>query len=205
ELMLEVNEGAATWGAGTSASTLAKKISVVPLGLDMERYQEIDPLERGARGVDASKLRIAMLGRLQEIKGIGKALHAAAALKARGVDFQLNIGGTGEYEAAAQKLIEELDLQQQVQLEGRIEPLVLSSWLSNHDLFLFPDLTQPAFGLVALEAMRYGLPVVAANVGAVPEVVTESCGWLYSPWDINGLAGLLMHLADNPDEIRRKA
>jgi glycosyltransferase involved in cell wall biosynthesis len=205
ELMLEVNEGASTYAAGTSATLVANKISVVPLGLDMERYQETSPVERGARGVGASTLRIAMLGRLQEIKGIGNALHAAAALKARGVDFQLSIGGTGEYEAAAQKLIEELDLQQQVQLEGRIEPMVLSSWLSSHDLFLFPDLTQPAFGLVALEAMRYGLPVVAANVGALPEVVIESCGWLYSPWDINGLAGLLMHLADNPDEIRLKA
>lgn len=205
ELMFEGMERCqgSAFKRGKAAAALAQKIFVVPLGLDKERYPA--PLATGKRSEGDQLLKICLLGRLQQVKGIGQAIEAAAALKVRGVNFQMDIGGAGEFEAEARKRISALKLDHHVRLEGRIDPADLASWFHMHDLFLFPDITQPAFGLVALEAMMYGLPVVAARVGAVPEVVTDNCGWLYDPWDVNELAGLLMNLADNPAEIRQKA
>lgn len=180
----------------------SRRVAVVPLGIDTSRY--LGPMRRELQ-LAPHTLRICMLGRLQKIKGIKIALEAAQILAERGIDFKLSIGGTGSYREEAERHIQRYRLQGRVMLCGRIEPADLPAFFARHSLFLFPDLTQPAFGLVSVEAMYYGLPVVAARVGAVPEVVGESCGWLYDPWSADELAALLGHLAANPEEIIQKA
>jgi len=180
----------------------ADRVTVVPLGIDKSRYLAPVP----SRPTTSScPLRICMLGRLQKIKGIEIALEAAQILAERGRDFELSVGGTGNFQDAAKRQIIERGLQGRVKLCGRIEPADLPAFFADHSVFLFPDLTQPAFGLVAVEAMYYGLPVVAARVGAVPEVVGESCGWLYDAWSARELAALLERLAGKPEEITQKA
>jgi len=191
---------------------LRERIHLVPLGLDNGRYpkSEAGVHEQDARATvgcaapgtgqtnavcipaeTSRPLRIALLGRLQEIKGLRIAVEAAEMLRLRGVPFEMRIAGGGEYESPLRRMIAERRLEGCVHLLGRIADSDLPEFLSTSDVFLFPDLTQPAFGLVALEAMHYGLPVVAARSGAIPEVVEDTCGWLYDPWDVQGLAALL--------------
>jgi L-malate glycosyltransferase len=65
----------------------------------------------------------------------------------------------------------------------RIEELI-----SVCDLFLLPS-TQESFGLAALEAMASGVPVVASNIGGIPEVVQDGVnGYLFNPYDVDGMA-----------------
>ncbi len=199
---LRLSNGGGT-ADGEKAAELARKIHVVPLGIDPERY----PVA-GASGVgdvrDNAVFKICILGRLQKIKGVEHAILAACALSARDVNFHLTIGGSGDFTHEAKQLVSDLGLNEHVFFVGRVEPCDLSNFFVAHDVFLLPDLSQPAFGLVAVEAMQYGLPVVAANVGAVSEVVGE-CGWFYDAWDVTELAGLLAHLADHPEEVAQKA
>lgn len=192
------------WETGDSA--VVEKTFVVPLGLDFSRYPNLPgSAAGGGAGRDDRKVfRIAMLGRLQRIKGVEIAIRVAEQLRLRGVDFELNIAGSGEFEEEARGLIQELDLTGNVWLRGRVDPNDMQEFLTSHDVFLFPDLTQPAFGLVAVEAMACGLPVVAARSGAIPEVVSAECGWLYDAWDVSGLAGLLHEISECREEVDLK-
>lgn len=168
---------------------LREKTSVIPLGIDWSRYGAVPaPPER------EGPLGIALLGRLQEMKGIGVALDAASVLAQRGADFRMRIGGAGEYAPVLKQRIASDLLKNRVTYHGRIPDEELAGFLGSNDVFLFPDLTQPAFGLVAVEAMRCGLPVVAARSGAIPEVVTPEVGWLYEPWNVHELANVLERL-----------
>jgi glycosyltransferase involved in cell wall biosynthesis len=70
------------------------------------------------------------------------------------------------------------------------------------DLFVLPSKTPEPFGIVALEAMACGLPIVATNAGGVLDFVNESCGWLVRPNDSDDLAAVIKE-ALSCDRIRR--
>ena len=94
--------------------------------------------------------------------------------------------GDGPDRARAEARCRELDLTQDVVFLGKvknpIEPLLIS------DLLLLPSETE-SFGLVALEAMAAGVPVVSSNVGGLPEVnVQEETGFLRDVGDVEGMA-----------------
>jgi glycosyltransferase involved in cell wall biosynthesis len=136
---------------------------------------------------------------------VGVALEAARLLRERGVAFRMVIGGGGEYEAGAREEIARGNLDDVVELAGTIAPEEVSGFFSRADAFIFPDLTQPAFGLVAVEAMLHGLPVIAARSGAIPEVVDDVTGWIYQRRSSAELATIMERLARSPEEIRLKA
>lgn len=186
------------------ADGASARIVVCELGIDVKRYPE-PTIERVAAYCRGDALRVCMLGRLQKIKGIEQALRAIEMLAARGVNVRLSVAGTGDYAAEAKRWVASRDLGACITFVGRVEPEDFGNFLVGHHLFLFPDLTQPAFGLVSVEAMRYGLPVVAARVGAVPEVVADGCGWLYDAWDYAQMADMLEMISNNPDELALKA
>lgn len=68
------------------------------------------------------------------------------------------------------------------------------------DVFLFPSHNE-SFGLVSIEAMRAGLPVIATNVGSLPEIVEPGSGFLYPPGDIEKLAGHMSYFIKNKEKI----
>jgi glycosyltransferase involved in cell wall biosynthesis len=176
------------------------KLALVPLGIDPERYPAG---ERPARPDDIPRLGI--LGRLQRMKGVEVALRSAEQLRHRGVLFRMVIAGTGDYANALQAEVQRLGLQDHVELRGRLDSdEAVRDFFQSTDVLLFPDLTQPAFGLVAVEAMHYGVPVVGARSGAIPEVVTEDVGWLYDGWNAGELSALLAGILRDPVVLARK-
>ncbi len=185
-------------------SGLASRIRVVPLGIAAGRYQFPAPAARPARGTGAP-LVVAMLGRLQRIKGVEVAIRALAGARGAGAHLRLVVGGEGGDSEAMRALAESLGVADDVEFRGRVPQEGLSRFFGGADVFLFPDLTQPAFGLVAVEAMAHGLPVIGARSGAIPEVVTGETGWIYDPWSTDELASLLVRLASAPDEVAARA
>jgi glycosyltransferase involved in cell wall biosynthesis len=181
---------------------LAPKIRRVCLGLEPSRYSPPDKAAAAATGFNP--FTIALLGRTQEMKGIPEALAAAYRLRSRGIPFRMKIGGPPDSSGWFDSAMRLGWLYECVRLCGTIPPEKLSAFLSDADVFLFPDRTQPAFGLVSLEAMLHGLPVVAARSGAIPEVVNDEVGWFFTPWSAQELTALLERLSRNPAEVHKK-
>jgi glycosyltransferase involved in cell wall biosynthesis len=92
-----------------------------------------------------------------------------------------------------------------VLLTGRVDEAALEAWYRHASIFLFPSLTE-GFGYPPLEAMRRGVPVVAANAGALPEVLGDAAGY-HDPRDSVGLVSEIEKvLGDDTlrlDRIRR--
>lgn len=125
-------------------------------------------------------------------KGQIDLLRAALKLKQRGENrFRLVLCGQvfdARYEQALKNFVRENGLENEVVFRGAVFGAEKEAALDEADVFLFPSRNE-SFGLVALEAMRAGLPVVAAETGSLGEIVAPGAGFLYPPGDIEQLAG----------------
>lgn len=178
------------------------KTHVVPLG--------IAPSPAIASGHDdahglwpASGLRLLAVGRLSYYKGFDVLLHALAAAPAA----QLLLIGTGECEAALRRLAGELRVEERVRFAGHADDALLTRAYAHADAFCLPSIDRAeAFGLVLLEAMRAGLPVIASNIrgSGVGHVVRHGeTGLLVPPRDATAMAAAIAELAASA-ELRRR-
>jgi glycosyltransferase involved in cell wall biosynthesis len=174
------------------------KLVTVRYGLDTlpSAASEVTPHELGVRPDVPLLLAI---GRLIPQKDHATLLRAFAAVRAVHPEAVLAILGAGPLEADTRRLVSDLRLDDAVLLPGRIET---RDWLERADVFVHTSRWE-GFGIVLLEAMIAGLPVVATRVSAVPEVVADGLtGVLVEPGDVAGLSTALSHLLDDPDHAR---
>jgi glycogen synthase len=142
------------------------------------------------------------VGRISEQKGIFQLLEAARGLPA-GVQLVL---------CASSPDTPELLARLEAAVAGRPEIRWINAMLpvpevvqlySHAAVFVCPSIYEP-FGLINLEAMACGTPVVASRVGGIPEVVVDGeTGWLVAPGDPAELGGALRHALDDPERARR--
>lgn len=103
--------------------------------------------------------------------------------------------GDGPEKANAEELCRELGVERHALFVGNQD--IMEELLPQADVFLLPS-RQESFGLVALEAMSAGVPVVASNVGGLPEVVVDGqTGFLHEPDDEEGQARSVLRLIEN--------
>ncbi len=88
-----------------------------------------------------------------------------------------------------------------VVLTGRVSQATLEAWYRHASIFLFPSLTE-GFGYPPLEAMQRGIPVVAANAGALPEVLGDAAGY-HDPNDSAALVSEIERVL-NDDALRQE-
>ncbi len=154
----------------------------------------IDPLPRAGR--TALGKTVVYMGRLSEEKGIGTILDAAALLP--GVPFRLV--GSGPLEdtlpgAARERGLDNVEVRGFVGGEARFEAL------EDALCAIVPSLVYEQFGMAALEAYAYELPVIATKMGALRHIVEEGrTGLLIPPGDAEALAAAIRQLADNPEQ-----
>ncbi|QBB71368.1 glycosyltransferase [Pseudolysobacter antarcticus] len=144
-------------------------------------------------------LRLLAVGRLAYYKGHDILLHALAKTPAA----VLLLVGSGERKAALKKLAQDIGIAARVRFAGAIDDAELAAAYASADVFCLPSIERSeAFGLVLLEAMRAGLPVVASAIpgSGVSHVVRDGeTGLLVTPGNADVLASALSRLQEDSD------
>ena len=177
----------------------AGKMAVVPEPIELERWTALfaaaTPRPRGGP-------TILCVARMYPRKRIGDLLEAAAFLRPRIPGVRVRIVGKGPEWGDAVRLHGTLGLGETVALLGDVSRDRLAQEYVSADFFCMPSL-QESFGIVFLEAMAAGLPVVACRAAAIPEVVEDGVtGLLVPPRDPEGLARALEALIADPERAR---
>jgi len=117
----------------------------------------------------SKKVRLGCISRLVPQKNLPLLLQAARNLTdMNDFDFSLKVLGNGPLEASLNKLCKTLEIQEFVSFDGKLEDVSL--FYNELDLFVLTS-NYEGFGLVLLEAMQFGVPIVARNISAIPEVL----------------------------------
>ena len=162
-----------------------------------------EPLRTEARlllGLPQMTPVLLCVARLAAEKGVEVFLNACAMLRTEGVSPHILFVGEGTLRKKLQSLTQELGLSECVQWLGyQSAPGV---WMRAADLLVLPSAEEP-FGLVLLEAMSRGVPVIAAAAGGPLEIVDATCGLLFKPGDGRDLAAKIHQLLADPHELRQ--
>jgi len=174
------------------------KIKVVFNGLSREIFpmseNELQNI-KDKYGVPDKKV-ILFVGNIQERKGIGNLIEAFKLISEK-VDSVLVIVGSGRSDAYI-ATIERLGVRSNVIFTGRVDDKDLIGFYHIADVFVLPSLLE-GFGLVILEAMAAGKPIIASNSGGIPEIVESGVhGDLVEPGDYHSFAiSILKYLTDD--------
>lgn len=152
------------------------------------------------RGHDGDGCRLLFVGTYGERKGSSQLLDAVARTRADGLDVRLSLVGQEERSGEEQALrtrIRELGLDAHVEILPPVPAEELARHYAAADAFCLPS-RREGLPMALLEAMAFGLPVVASRVGGIPEVVDDASGLLVEPGDVAALTAAIGRLASDP-------
>ena len=170
------------------------KSVVIPFGIELEPYLAI---QRPAATPQSARPLILAVGRLAYYKGFHYLIEAMQKVPAA----RLAIVGEGPERAQLEARIAERGLGSRVELCGRLADPALLDWYRRADIFCLPSCERSeAFGLVQLEAMGAGLPVVSTDLPTGMRAINrhEVTGLVAPPHDAGALATALARLAADP-------
>jgi len=181
------------------------RIAVIPCGVDTELFTPGDPAAaRAALGLD-DRPRLLYVGRIAPIKGLQTLLDGMARLRADGRRAHLCIGGgdadepLNGHEGELRAQLGRLGLGDTVTFVGAQPQERLRTWYVAADASVLPSYYE-SFGMVALEAMACGSPVIASRVGGLQTTVRDRVtGVLVPDHDAAALADALARVLDDPD------
>lgn len=142
-------------------------------------------------------------GRLVKFKGLDYLLRAFAGLKSMvDVTIRLKIIGRGEERENLEALADELGIAEAVEFTGRISREEVSRGYREANCFVLPSLYE-AFGVVLIEAMASGLPVIATRSGGPEHIVENPCGYLTEPGNVDALRDSMAEMIRNYSSFRQ--
>ena len=145
--------------------------------------------------------QLIIVGRMQWFKGHYYALKSVASLVKLFPSLKLVVVGKGKDEVAIKKLAEDLQIYNSIEFVGFSNQVL--DLMHASDVVIVPSFGE-TFGLVVLEAMLAGRPVVAFDVAALNEIIHhEQTGLLAKPRDVEDLSLKIRHLLDHPEDSQR--
>jgi len=168
---------------------------IIPNGVDLERFTSAQPYEELRDGT----LNILFVGRFEERKGLIHLLKAYHRLRKRKVDARLLIIGDGPKRREYRRFVGLRGIRD-VEWLGRVSDDEKVRYFASADIFCAPNTGQESFGIVLLEAMAAGVPIVASDIHGFKRVVERNVqGLLVEPKNHRALAAALYALARDPD------
>jgi 1,2-diacylglycerol 3-alpha-glucosyltransferase len=177
-------------------------ITTIPTGIVMKPFREADGTAiRKERGWGNDTMLISV-GRLAKEKSFDTLLEAAAIVMHEHPDVRLAIIGGGLEDRSLKKLAQELGIADRVDFVGTVPYEEVPNYLKAADIFCFASTTETQ-GLVTMEAMAAGLPIVAVDATGTHDAVTNGKEGLLTENDSAGLAAAMNQIIDD-QELREK-
>jgi phosphatidylinositol alpha-mannosyltransferase len=182
------------------ARHLPLRASIVPNGVDLARFRPGVPR---LRRFDDGTPNILFVGRFDPRKGIPELLRACDEVARQGIPFRLIVVGDGRLRAEAERLAGGA-LRGRVHFEGRVGHDYLPEYYASADLFCSPARGGESFGMVLLEAMALGVPVIATDLPGHRSILRHGIdGVLVPRRDPAALAAAIRGMLAEPEERRR--
>ncbi len=178
--------------AATARRRLGGTYRIVPNGIDVRAFEEAEPRTDLGPG-----RKLLFVGRLQERKGFRNAVEAFERLARDHDDLRLVVAGEGRDRSAIAAL--PADVRVRVTMLGTVANRELPPVHRACDVFVAPNRGGESFGVILLEAMAAGLPVVACDIPGFDEVLTDDVdGLLVAPNDATALARAIARVLGDP-------
>ncbi|MFM7471843.1 MAG: glycosyltransferase [Nodosilinea sp.] len=157
-----------------------KPIALIPFGISLANLPPLKTPKTTSKG------RVLFLSRLHPVKGLKYLVEAWHSLQPD--DWELIIAGPDEagHQAEIEQLIDQLGITSSIRFVGAVSGNQKWQLYQSADLFVLPSLTE-SFGLVVVEALANGLPVITTQGTPWSQLETEGCGW----WIDGGVAALV--------------
>lgn len=153
----------------------AKKIRIIPMGIDTEKYSS---RTISALGRECHRKHIILnVGRLIDVKGTIYLIDAMSIVSRHFPDALLVIAGSGPEERSLLHRVQENGLNQKVKFLGTVRKDIIPFLYQSADVFVLPSINAEgkteALGVVLLEAMTFGCPVIGSDVGGIPDIIQD--------------------------------
>jgi glycosyltransferase involved in cell wall biosynthesis len=175
------------------------KIKIIPIGVDIDRF---GPISRQRIETEERKVLffLGLLDQFHKYKGLDYLLEALSIVKKRVPYVKLLVGGAGELLNYYQDMAIRLGLSDNVEFLGFISEDMLAHCYNRCDAFVLPSISskQEGFGIVLLEAMACGRPIISTDIVGVAEDVKRcNAGKIVGPKDVNALADAILDIITN--------
>jgi L-malate glycosyltransferase len=167
-----------------------REMAIIPFGVDIERF---------APGSIAQEPTIGFVKHLRANYGPDILIQAMRIVVEHIPSARLILAGEGDMKPQLESLVHQLGLEQHISLVGKVDHAAVPALIQSFAVMAMPSRWRESFGVAALEAQACGVPVVASNIGGVPEAVADGVGGiLVPPCDPDALASALLRLLEDP-------
>lgn len=197
-----ITNSTATRKSCLEAALNDEKIDIIPFGVDTDFFRPLDVYK------DENIFQILSVGYLIERKGFEYLIRAMPNILKEHDNVRLKIIGSGPLESKLKELIYELGLGDEVEIIKNVSDEKLLTIYNSSDLFVLPSIVDSqgnteGLGVVLLEAMACGLPVIGSSVGGILDIIDKKSGLLVPEKDISELSEAILLLI-NDESLRKK-
>jgi glycosyltransferase involved in cell wall biosynthesis len=177
---------------------LTDKVTTIPTGIDMEPFQQADGQKIRQKYNWSDEIVLVSIGRLAEEKNVKILLSAVAQVMKENDNVRLLLIGDGPQRSELEKYAEDLGITSQVEFTGRIPFDEVPAHVKAADIFCFASITETQ-GLVTMEAMAAGLPVVAVDATGTSDAVDNGVEGLLTENDSTALGQAIKRVLDDQE------
>ena len=175
------------------APSVVDKMKIIPFGVKIPKENIDFPNENETSAI--------YIKHLHSIYGPDILIKATAIVIKKFREFRLTMCGTGPLENELKQLIKTYKLENNIKMIGQVENSSIYDLLEKHHFMVMPSLEE-GFGVAAVESFACSRPVVATNVGGIPEIVTDGKnGYLINPNDVQKLADAMIKMISDKNKM----